>query len=325
MHYHSIKGEFAMSNFSLGRFPEMYVTLEGTPLANCPTLLVVIILLVIAGCLAPPLYVYRRKIYYKLVMIVYRRRKDKLARKLKKRMRTYAEGTPLPLQEYKCEIGSCGDMNTTCLICMDALLDVNTTDLVILLDACGHRFHFQCILRWLDVSDGCPICRKNVDVNDQKALRLVYLDCRPLNEVNVNVDESGESTKLDTSVNYNGNNVTYVSLALPCESTKSEKKMNFNCFKPKIEKELIVNEHLEYPTGSSNPDNQSSIINDNSSDDNDETFSLMASHIKDISIQSHAKPCTSTSKHIFVDYAYVNEKLDQNSDLHSCDITQCQD
>jgi len=176
MHYHTQRGEYMMGNFSLGRFPEMYITLEGTPFANCPALLVVIALLVIAGCVAPPLYVYRRKIYYKLVMVVYRRRKDKLARELKKRMKVHTDD-PSVMHQTVGQRDS--DVNMNCLICMDTLLDSKTTDLVILLDACGHRFHFKCILKWLDMSDGCPICRKTVDVNDRHALRLVYLECRP--------------------------------------------------------------------------------------------------------------------------------------------------
>lgn len=176
VHHLEAKGDYIIGNFSHTRFPEMYITLEGTPFADCPALLVVIALLVIAACVALPLYVYRRKIYYKCVMVVYRRRKDKLARELKKRMKIHREDPTYPLQSGSLRRGS--DM-VTCLICMDPLLDAMTTDLVIVLDACGHRFHFKCILKWLDMSDGCPICRKTVDVNDRGALRLVYSDCRP--------------------------------------------------------------------------------------------------------------------------------------------------
>ena len=97
------------------------------------------------------------------------------------------------------------EVNMNCLICMDALLDVKTTDLVILLDACGHRFHFKCILKWLDMSDGCPMCRKTVDVNDRKALRLVYMDCRPTdgdaNEAeDENEAESGAAANEETEM-----------------------------------------------------------------------------------------------------------------------------
>jgi hypothetical protein len=49
---------------------------------------------------------------------------------------------------------------------------------------CGHAFHFQCIIKWFNTSDCCPVCRK-VQVNDpliifkneiENKMRKVYKD-----------------------------------------------------------------------------------------------------------------------------------------------------
>ncbi len=110
------------------------------------------------------------------------------------------------------------DTGMTCLICMDPLLDAKTTDLVILLDACGHRFHFKCILKWLDMSDGCPICRKTVDVNDRKALRLVYSECRPAKKH----QDSTQMDEKEVETNIDSNTGEYEHEGRSCELTSDE-------------------------------------------------------------------------------------------------------
>ena len=63
----------------------------------------------------------------------------------------------------------CLDNNTTaisneteCQICKDGM---ECQQHVILLPACRHIFHRDCLLRWVTLQDWCPVCRTNVDQN----------------------------------------------------------------------------------------------------------------------------------------------------------------
>ena len=44
---------------------------------------------------------------------------------------------------------TCGD----CCICLEGSTDA-------ILPACGHRFHRDCILKWAECNNTCPMCRR---------------------------------------------------------------------------------------------------------------------------------------------------------------------
>lgn len=48
--------------------------------------------------------------------------------------------------------------DTECSICYTGYLENNKTGKL----KCNHIFHQQCILKWLDVSSTCPLCRSHV-------------------------------------------------------------------------------------------------------------------------------------------------------------------
>lgn len=59
--------------------------------------------------------------------------------------------TPFELAcENKCKITETED----CCICMEKLGDKNTTT-----TACGHQFHFGCLVQHTSTSNSCPMCR----------------------------------------------------------------------------------------------------------------------------------------------------------------------
>jgi hypothetical protein len=41
---------------------------------------------------------------------------------------------------------------------------------------CGHRFHLECLVRWIDISPTCPICRYTIiEKNKMKIPLKVFL------------------------------------------------------------------------------------------------------------------------------------------------------
>jgi len=52
-----------------------------------------------------------------------------------------------------------------CIICLDKLFP--TTDIVVKLKSCGHKFHKECITRWLKGQKTCPTCRAVPEANLQ--------------------------------------------------------------------------------------------------------------------------------------------------------------
>ena len=49
-------------------------------------------------------------------------------------------------------------LRQTCVICFENVPSTNSAQAKRL--SCGHSFHFRCILRWFELSDDCPVCRK---------------------------------------------------------------------------------------------------------------------------------------------------------------------
>jgi len=62
-----------------------------------------------------------------------------------------------------------------CPICLDDDPPLDRT-----LDECGHRFHSECIFKWLDENNSCPICRHpilpSVQFDDQCCPDVVTAD-----------------------------------------------------------------------------------------------------------------------------------------------------
>jgi len=59
--------------------------------------------------------------------------------------------------------------NTDCTICRQSLntfsiyaKDSNITEIKHCSGSCGHTFHKECIIPWLNKSDTCPICSKSM-------------------------------------------------------------------------------------------------------------------------------------------------------------------
>lgn len=48
------------------------------------------------------------------------------------------------------------DIYDECSICLEYLLENNTIKIL----KCKHRFHIECIDKWFDISDNCPLCQK---------------------------------------------------------------------------------------------------------------------------------------------------------------------
>jgi hypothetical protein len=47
------------------------------------------------------------------------------------------------------------DVDRTCVICRDEMTIAKRVD-------CGHRFHRDCLLGWIQTNDSCPICRRSI-------------------------------------------------------------------------------------------------------------------------------------------------------------------
>ena len=68
-----------------------------------------------------------------------------------------------------------------CPICMETL-EQNSNYVV---TKCGHKFHFDCLMKALETSDGCPMCRQPVkekkDMNVDKIINETILVMRRTN------------------------------------------------------------------------------------------------------------------------------------------------
>ena len=59
--------------------------------------------------------------------------------------------------------------NSVCAICLSEL---NNTNIALrIINKCNHRFHNDCILKWLNEKMSCPLClsilkNNNIDIND---------------------------------------------------------------------------------------------------------------------------------------------------------------
>ncbi|KAI3893767.1 hypothetical protein MKX03_033284, partial [Papaver bracteatum] len=49
--------------------------------------------------------------------------------------------------------------NRKCPICLEVIRDENDEKGSANLPNCSHRFHFHCILKWIEKKQNCPICR----------------------------------------------------------------------------------------------------------------------------------------------------------------------
>ena len=60
-----------------------------------------------------------------------------------------------------------------CIICTDS---INTIDTII--TKCNHKFHFECINKWLVIKPQCPYCRKDIYdlIHPRTNERIFYLD-----------------------------------------------------------------------------------------------------------------------------------------------------
>lgn len=60
-----------------------------------------------------------------------------------------------------------------CIICTDNL---NTIDII--MTKCNHKFHFDCLNKWLLIKPRCPCCREDIfDLIDPRTNeRIVYFD-----------------------------------------------------------------------------------------------------------------------------------------------------
>ena len=56
----------------------------------------------------------------------------------------------------------------TCSIC---LMDINEGQKTILLP-CGHMFHDECITKWLNIHNTCPLCRFELPTDDPEYERM---------------------------------------------------------------------------------------------------------------------------------------------------------
>jgi hypothetical protein len=66
------------------------------------------------------------------------------------------------LKEVKAgEDGEGGDSLGDCAICLDAFAAGKEMP-------CGHRFHSECLERWLGVHGSCPVCRRELPAAEQQ-------------------------------------------------------------------------------------------------------------------------------------------------------------
>ncbi|KAI3961063.1 hypothetical protein MKW92_026655 [Papaver armeniacum] len=61
----------------------------------------------------------------------------------------------------KVKIKSEGDENRNCPICLEVIREKDEKGTANLPN-CSHRFHFHCILKWIEKKQNCPICRSGI-------------------------------------------------------------------------------------------------------------------------------------------------------------------
>lgn len=69
-----------------------------------------------------------------------------------------------------------------CSICFEPVPSTNSARTKRL--SCGHAFHLRCIIKWFEMSDDCPVCRKAQTYDDlikfkhnvENAIRKKYQD-----------------------------------------------------------------------------------------------------------------------------------------------------
>ncbi|XP_038680669.1 RING-H2 finger protein ATL78-like [Tripterygium wilfordii] len=69
-----------------------------------------------------------------------------------------------PIVNYSVEMKLPGS-DTECVICLS---EFAAGEPVRLLPQCNHKFHVQCIDKWLSSHSSCPMCRQNLDRTSQK-------------------------------------------------------------------------------------------------------------------------------------------------------------
>ena len=77
----------------------------------------------------------------------------------------YAYLRPLRQSLLKPKVYACkqGDEGVTCSICLD---DLKINEEVSMLPKCRHTFHQDCLSRWLEQKEMCPLCRSTNDIED---------------------------------------------------------------------------------------------------------------------------------------------------------------
>lgn len=54
----------------------------------------------------------------------------------------------------------------TCRICLDGFQELNRKNIQIRASPCGHLFCEPCIMRAVALTNQCPLCRQQVQIND---------------------------------------------------------------------------------------------------------------------------------------------------------------
>ena len=73
-------------------------------------------------------------------------------------------------------------LKQTCSICLEQVPSTNSAKAKRL--SCGHAFHYNCILKWFETSDECPVCRQKqlkdpiimFKGNVEESMRTLYRD-----------------------------------------------------------------------------------------------------------------------------------------------------
>lgn len=55
------------------------------------------------------------------------------------------------------------DMNIECAVCRD---DIEEDSEILIIPACKHHFHSECLLRWISLQAWCPVCRAVINPSD---------------------------------------------------------------------------------------------------------------------------------------------------------------
>ncbi|KAI3978411.1 hypothetical protein MKX01_013209 [Papaver californicum] len=62
-----------------------------------------------------------------------------------------------------------GDENSMCSICLDVIKDEKDEKGTAAWPNCSHRFHFHCILKWMQKKRNCPLCRSGISPEERQA------------------------------------------------------------------------------------------------------------------------------------------------------------